>query len=58
MSKSGKVIYSAPEGLHDDCVMSLALACWKLHKDLHVATPEDLLEQSITYNEYGEPVLA
>lgn len=58
MSKSGKVIYSAPEGLHDDCVMSLALASWKLSKDLHIATPEALLEQSITYNEYGEPVLA
>lgn len=27
---SGRIIYSAPEGYHDDCVISLALAVWQL----------------------------
>lgn len=28
-----KAKYSAPPGLHDDCVMALALACWHIeHK--------------------------
>lgn len=30
LSDSGNVIYRAPEGLHDDCVISLALAVWGL----------------------------
>ncbi len=29
LTKSGKVRYSAPEGFHDDCVISLALAFWE-----------------------------
>jgi hypothetical protein len=28
MSTTGKFIYSAPDGYHDDCVISLALAYW------------------------------
>ena len=27
---SGAIRYQAPEGQHDDCVISLALACWEL----------------------------
>lgn len=27
-SESGKIIYGAPSGFHDDCVISLALAMW------------------------------
>ena len=30
LTDSGNVIYSAPEGYHDDCVYSLALAVWGL----------------------------
>ena len=30
ISERGNSRYSAPQGLHDDCVMSLALAVWKL----------------------------
>lgn len=30
LTPSGKISYRAPEGLHDDCVMSLALAVWGL----------------------------
>lgn len=32
LTRAGNVRYSAPQGYHDDCVMSLALACWKLQK--------------------------
>jgi len=28
-SKGGNIIYNAPEGYHDDCVISLALAAWQ-----------------------------
>lgn len=56
---SGKTRYEAPEGQHDDCVMALALACWKLppkqlkvYKDL--LTDEDI---TITYNQFGEPII-
>jgi Terminase RNaseH-like domain/Terminase large subunit, T4likevirus-type, N-terminal len=30
MTKSGNMTYNAPKGAHDDCVMSLGLACWAL----------------------------
>lgn len=30
ITDAGNVRYSAPQGLHDDCVISLALACWTL----------------------------
>ena len=30
MNRSGSVSYNAPDGYHDDCVIALALAWWKL----------------------------
>lgn len=30
LTASGNIVYKAPEGLHDDCVFSLALAVWGL----------------------------
>ena len=30
LTESGKTKIVVPEGLHDDCVFSLALACWAL----------------------------
>lgn len=30
LTNAGNIIYKAPEGLHDDCVFSLALAVWGL----------------------------
>lgn len=38
MTDSGNVKYSSPEGLHDDCVMSLALAVWNL-SDVKILSP-------------------
>ena len=32
-SKTNKVKYGSPPGVHDDCVMSLALSCWHLDKE-------------------------
>jgi hypothetical protein len=31
IGQSGTVHYSAPDGYHDDCVISLALAWWKFN---------------------------
>lgn len=34
ITDSGKIKYNAPDGKHDDCVISLALACWALKSQL------------------------
>ncbi len=36
IAASGLVHYGAPEGLHDDCVMALALAAWQLKASSNV----------------------
>jgi len=60
-SKTRKIMYNAPEGYHDDCVNSLALACWKLGEKLplpkqqwgnHLAGPLDALTEDDTYTAY------
>ena len=43
ISPSGNIIYSAPQGQHDDCVISLALACWDLNYQ-EPLTDKDFLE--------------
>lgn len=37
ISESGNIIYNAPEGKHDDCVISLALAVWFIRSQLREA---------------------
>lgn len=37
ISQGGRIIYSAPEGKHDDCVIALALANWGIRTYLHSA---------------------
>lgn len=32
LTQSGLISYNAPEGLHDDCVVALALAAWQIKK--------------------------
>ena len=44
LSESGNVIYGAPQGLHDDCVISLALAVWGLSGR---AIPKSLIRQEM-----------
>lgn len=38
----GRYVYGAPTGLHDDCVMSLALAVWNLDRETHAPKPEQV----------------
>jgi hypothetical protein len=40
---SGLIRYSAPEGMHDDCVMALALA-WQHHNTLPANKLIDFME--------------
>lgn len=58
VTTAGNIRYEAPQGKHDDTVMSLALAVWDLPpKQLKVY--KDLLADDFTttiYNEYGEPI--
>lgn len=53
LSDAGNVIYKAPEGLHDDCVMSLALAVWGLPN----STPKILnpIQEEILINKINKP---
>jgi len=37
ISPGGRIIYGAPEGKHDDCVIALALANWGIRTYLHSA---------------------
>jgi|TARA_Y100000296_G_C5177296_1_gene260854 phage terminase large subunit-like protein len=40
---SGNIRYSAPEGLHDDCVNSLALAVWQLSENPNKKNEEAMI---------------
>lgn len=56
---TGRVRYSAPDGQHDDCVMALALAVYKLPpKSVATLTGVEYLTREIEtkYNSYGEPI--
>ena len=46
LTDAGNIKYSAPSGLHDDCVMSLALAVWALNPGN--ANQTNLLKKEIT----------
>jgi len=46
---SGNIRYGAPEGYHDDCVTSLALASWGLAKFIDTrAQPQALGKRAFT----------
>jgi len=38
VSSSGRIMYNAPQGFHDDCVISHALAIWQLQEVLKTET--------------------
>lgn len=58
ISDGGRIKYSAPEGKHDDCVISLALANWGIRSYLYTAqaavrqSPQDPVDRQ----GYGTPV--
>lgn len=53
----GNIIYGAPEGQHDDCVMALALASFELGEKIYwnKATPMGL-SFKIEYDQFGRPI--
>ena len=53
LGETGRIKIGAPESLHDDCVMSLALACWKLPNNplpMFKHQQKELLSQFDAYN--------
>lgn len=50
-TRTGRTRYSAPPGKHDDCVISLALACWHLEKREIVNKTKELTRSK----ELGQP---
>lgn len=58
LSKTGKVQYGAPEGKHDDAVISLALATWGIKSYLHEAqvVHETIQQQTADRQGRGEPI--
>jgi len=44
LTDAGNVVYAAPQGIHDDCVDSLALAVWGL---VGKAKPQDPIEEEL-----------
>ena len=55
-TKTGKIIYAAPEGKHDDCVFSVAMANWFIEENegkSDVGEIDDILR---TYKEAQEEI--
>lgn len=48
LSKSNNIQYSAPEGMNDDCVNSLALAVWTLNEDPDSTEESEVITFPIT----------
>jgi len=49
LTSSGNVRYQAPEGMHDDAVIALALACWDLREETLEPKEEGNENNVITY---------
>lgn len=59
IGKTGKITYSAPEGKHDDCVISLGLAVWALRhhlKEAQVVQRDEILYSAQDKQGLGEKV--
>lgn len=57
--RTGTVYYSAPQGLHDDCVISLALALYKeekLHRPAPSASRKTMV--NISYDKFGRQIIS
>ncbi len=53
--RTGSVSYNAPEGLHDDAVISLALACWNLGLKMTIGAEGKKFNFSVSYDKFGRP---
>lgn len=60
ITQEGRIKYGAPEGKHDDCVISLALANWGIRHDLYAAQilQDSNQEQFYHYINQGETMIA
>jgi len=52
MTRAGNIRYSAPQGYHDDCVIALALACWKMNINILPSVVADV--EPVDYFDRGE----
>lgn len=57
LTASGNIIYRAPEGLHDDCVISLALAVWGLAGKVRHQTAQEVRLREIKKKSIVEPYI-
>jgi glycerophosphoryl diester phosphodiesterase len=53
--KSNNVSYNAPSGLHDDAVISLALACWNLGPKMNINSEGKKFNFKVSYDKFGRP---
>lgn len=53
--RTGNVRYSAPDGLHDDSVASLALACWDLGEKVGKVGKGHTFNFKMSYDKFGRP---
>lgn len=63
ITEGGRIKYGAPEGKHDDCVISLALACWALRSQLIESQiflsrdPEEVIDRQGRGEKFNEEVV-
>lgn len=63
ITEGGRIKYGAPEGKHDDCVISLALACWALRSQLIESQiflsrdPEEVIDRQGHGEKFNEEVV-
>jgi len=55
--RTGTVSYNAPAGLHDDSVISLALACWQLGPKTTISSQNRKFNFTVTYDKFGRPTI-
>jgi hypothetical protein len=55
--RTGSVSYNAPAGLHDDAVISLALACWNLGEKVTTNEPTKKFNFVVSYDKFGRPTI-
>lgn len=59
ITDGGKIKYGAPDGKHDDAVISLALACWALKSQMvEAAVLQEVLREDVDRQGHGELVEA
>ena len=55
--RTGNVSYSAPDGLHDDAVMSTALAYWQIGEKVGNQSGKKKFNFEVSYDKFGRPII-